>query len=72
MNPQFLWKMEKLLDLYEKEYDPKKPLICFDERPCFLIDNIIQPIEMKEKQSTREHYEYKKNGSCSLLLAVEL
>jgi len=63
--------MEQVLHLYEKSYNPKRPLICFDERPCFLIDNVLQPIEMKEKQSKREHHEYKKNGSCVLLLAVE-
>jgi hypothetical protein len=63
--------MEKTLDLYEQSYNPKRPLLCFDERPCFLIGNVLQPIEMKEGQSKREHYEYEKNGSCVLFLAVE-
>ena len=28
--------MEDLLDLYELPYDPRRPVICFDERPCQL------------------------------------
>jgi hypothetical protein len=30
----FVWRMEGLLDLYEEPYDPNKPVVCFDERPC--------------------------------------
>ena len=36
--------MEDVLDLYEQPYDPKHPVICFDERPCQLIDDAIIPI----------------------------
>jgi hypothetical protein len=37
----------------------------------FLIGDVIQPIPLESGQSKREHYEYQKNGSCALLLAVE-
>jgi len=37
----FIWHMEDVLDLYEQPYDPKHPVICFDERPCQLIDDAI-------------------------------
>jgi hypothetical protein len=41
--------MEDILDLYEESYDPKSPVICFDERPCQLVDDIVTPIAMKRK-----------------------
>lgn len=63
--------MEQILWLYALEYDPDYPVICFDERPCFLIENIKTPIAMRSGKITREHYAYKKNGSCSLLAAIE-
>lgn len=63
--------MEHILHLYEQPYNPQFPVVCFDERPCFLIGDVMQPIPMKPGQSQRIQYEYKKNGSCSLLLAVE-
>ncbi len=63
--------MEQILWLYALEYDPLYPVICFDERPCFLIENTKQPIAMRSGKITKEHYAYKKNGSCSLLAAIE-
>ena len=35
-NAQFVWRMEEILDLYEEPYDPNRPVVCFDERPCQL------------------------------------
>jgi len=63
--------MEQILWLYALDYDPLYPVICFDERPCFLIENIKTPIAMRSGKITKEHYAYKKNGSCSLLAAIE-
>ena len=36
-NAQFVWRMEEILDLYEEPYDPNRPVVCFDERPCQLL-----------------------------------
>ena len=63
--------MEKILDLYEKPYDPRYPLVCFDERPCQLIDDVVAPIAMKPGRSKREDYHYKRNGVCSVFIAFE-
>jgi len=63
--------MEQILWLYALEYNPLNPVLCFDERPCFLIENIKEPIPMRSGKVTKEHYAYKKNGSCSLLAAIE-
>jgi hypothetical protein len=71
ITPEFLARMERVLATYAKPYDPKRPVICFDERPCFLIENVLMPIPMSEGQTKREHYEYKKNGSACVLLAFE-
>lgn len=71
ITPDFLARMEKILHLYKQGYDPKRPVLCFDERPCFLIGDVLQPIPMSEGQSKREHYEYEKNGSACVLLAFE-
>lgn len=63
--------MEEVLHLYEQPYDPQWPLICFDERPCFLIEDIGGLIPMSPGKVKRYHYEYQKNGSCCVLLAFE-
>lgn len=63
--------MEQILWLYSLAYDSKFPVICFDERPCFLIENTKSPIPMRSGKITKEHYAYKKNGSCALLATIE-
>jgi hypothetical protein len=47
------------------------PVVCFDERPCFLIGNTVPSLALKAGRVGREHYEYKKLGSCALLAAIE-
>lgn len=63
--------MEQVLWLYSLPYDPECPVFCFDERPCFLIGDMVEPLSMQSGQIRKEHYAYEKNGSCALLLAIE-
>lgn len=63
--------MEDVLQQYHLPYDARHPLICFDERPCFLIEEGGAILPMSPGKAKRYHYEYKKNGSCCVLLAFE-
>jgi hypothetical protein len=63
--------MEQLLALYALPYDPQYPVICFDERPCFLIGETLVPIPMQPGKVRKQHYTYEKLGSCALLAAIE-
>jgi hypothetical protein len=63
--------MEQILALYALPYDPQYPVICFDERPCFLIGETLTPVPMRPGQVRKEHYAYEKLGSCALLAAIE-
>jgi transposase len=67
----FLWRMEQILTLYELPYDPKRPLICVDERPCQLIGDVLVPIPMEPGKAKRESYQYKRNGVCTVFMAFE-
>lgn len=63
--------MEDVLHQLALPYDPLRPLIYFDERPCFLIEDRGAIIPMSPGKAKRYHYEYKKNGSCCVFLAFE-
>ena len=63
--------MERLLWLYSLPYDPDYPVVCFDERPCFLIGEEVDPLPLQSGRVRKEHYAYEKNGSCALLAAIE-
>jgi hypothetical protein len=67
----FLAQMEQILWLYALPYDPAYPVICFDERPCFLIGDLVAPLALQPGQVRKEHYAYEKLGSCALLAAIE-
>lgn len=63
--------MEQILWLYALSYDPAYPVVCFDERPCFLIGDAVEPLALQTGRVRREHYAYEKHGSCALLAAIE-
>jgi hypothetical protein len=63
--------MEDLLDLYEQPYDADFPQVCFDERPCQLIGNQLLPLPMRPGSPRKEDYEYHRNGTCCVMIAVE-
>jgi hypothetical protein len=63
--------MELILWLYAQPYDPRYPVVCLDERPCFLIGDVIEPLAMQSRQVRKEHYAYAKLGSCALFAAIE-
>ena len=67
----FLAHLEHILWLYAQPYDPAYPVVCFDQRPCFLIGDTLLPRPMRKGEIAKEHYEYEKLGSCVLLAAVE-
>lgn len=71
MDSLFISKMENVLDHYEKNYNPQRPLLCFDERPCQLIEDILTPTPASSGKEKREDYHYKRNGVCAVLLAIE-
>jgi hypothetical protein len=63
--------MERLLWLYSLPLDARFPVVCFDERPCFLIGERVEALALKAGSPRKEHYEYAKHGSCVLLGAIE-
>ncbi|MFN0200910.1 MAG: IS630 family transposase [Bacteroidia bacterium] len=71
MNATFLSRLEQILALYMADYDVDRPVICFDERPCFLIGNTVEGLEMEAGNPKRENYAYEKHGSAAVLAAIE-
>lgn len=63
--------MEDVLDVYQRPYDPKQPVVCFDETSKELHDTPRGSIEPSAGQSKRIDYEYQRNGTASIFLWVE-
>lgn len=57
--------METFLWRYALPYDERYPVVCFDERLCFLIGEETGPIRMQSGRVAKQHCVYVKNGSCA-------
>ncbi len=58
--------MEDLLDLYNEPYDPKRPVVCFDECSYQLVEEVRLPLPPEPEQPERYDFEYKRNGTVNL------
>lgn len=72
INGEYLAKMEDVLDLYAQPQQAGVVRLCFDERPCQLIDHVLAPIPAKPGSTCKQHQEYQGNGVCNVLLAYNI
>jgi len=63
--------MEDVLEVYARPYDPARPVICMDEKPYQLLDEVRQPIPMEAGKVQKVDSEYKREGTCSIFLFTE-
>lgn len=70
LTPEFITRMEGLLELYTLPPNPSEPLICMDEKSKQLLHETREPLPMKEGSVLRRDYEYKRNGTRNIFLAV--
>lgn len=63
--------MEQVLEVYQQPYDPKHPVVCMDEQPKQLIDEVNLPVPARPGQVAKSDYEYVRHGVCNLWMFVE-
>ena len=62
----FVACMEDVLDVYELPYDPMYPVVCMDEKPYQLLDDVRQPLPVRPGDNQKTDSEYKRNGTLEL------
>ena len=63
--------MEEVLDLYEEPYDPRRPVVCFDETSTQLLAQTRPSLPPRPGIPLRQDYEYRREGTRNLFLACE-
>ena len=63
--------MEDVLDVYERPYDSRRPVVCVDESNKTLHAAPHGSLPVEPGQVQRQDYEYKRNGTLNLFMAVE-
>lgn len=67
----YVAKMEDVLDVYQRPYDPARPVICLDETSKELHATPRGQLPLQPDQPRREDYEYERHGVANLFMVLE-
>jgi len=70
-NGEFVWRMEDVLEVYKRPYNPRFPVVCMDESSKQLVGDTRPPTEMQPGQVKRLDSEYERKGTCNLFMFIE-
>lgn len=70
-NAEFVCAMEEVLEVYTRPYDPTRPVVCLDETSKQLVSETRTPLPAEPGQPERVDYEYERQGTANLFMAVE-
>ncbi len=71
LNDEFIERMEDVLKVYEKPPIKGKPVVCIDEKPLQLLDDVRPPSGCRPSEVKKVDYEYKREGTANVFCAVE-
>ncbi|MCX6621567.1 MAG: IS630 family transposase [Acidobacteria bacterium] len=71
LDGDYIQRMEDVLEVYEKPYDPAEPVICLDEKPVSLHADVRAPMPAKPGTEARRDNEYKRCGTANVFGVVE-
>lgn len=63
--------MEDVLCEYARPYDPRRPQVWVDERPCQLLADSRPVLPTRPGQVARYDYEYERHGMCNLFMIFQ-
>ncbi len=71
LNADYIQKMEDVLAVYERPYNPAEPVLCLDEKPVSLHADVRAPIPAKPGKVAKQDNEYKRCGTANVFGVVE-
>jgi DDE superfamily endonuclease len=63
--------MEDVLEVYERPYDARQPVICLDEKPITLHADLRPARPAAPGREARRDKEYERRGTANVFCAVE-
>src|SRR3954449_7947715 len=63
--------MEDVIQTYLLPYDPKYPVVCFDEACKQLFGEVREPLPTQPGSRAKQDYEYERKGVCNQLMMCE-
>jgi hypothetical protein len=71
LDEEYIARMEDVLAVYEKPLSECAPVVCIDEKPVVLHEDVRAPIPMQPGRIARRDYEYKRCGTANVFCGVE-
>jgi DDE superfamily endonuclease len=68
---KYVAKMEDVLSVYARPYDPKRPVVCVDEGAKELRSTPRGSLPMEPGEPERQDYEYARHGKANLFVSIE-
>ena len=70
-NADFVCAMEDVLEVYQRPYNPQRPVVCVDEATKQLVQETRCTIPAAPGRPERSDYEYERNGTANLFMIFE-
>lgn len=71
LNEEYIARMEEVLSVYEKPLSAQEPVVCMDEKPVVLHQEVRPPVPLKPGRVARRDGEYKRCGTANVFCGVE-
>lgn len=68
VDDEFIRCMEDVLEIYERDYNPREPVVCIDEKPTQLLRSYRPDIP---GQIIKQDYEYERKGVVNAFCGIE-
>ncbi len=63
--------MERILDIYQRSYNPENPVVCFDETNKQHLKEVMDALPTKEGHVRKEDSEYIRGGTSNIFMFFE-
>jgi len=71
LDEEYIAKMEDVLEVYERPYDQREPVVCLDEKPITLHADVRPASPAAPGREARRDNEYERRGTANVFCAVE-
>jgi transposase len=71
LDEEYIARMEDVLSVYEKPLSTGEPVVCIDEKPVVLHQEVRPPVVMRPGRVARRDSEYKRCGTANVFCGVE-
>ena len=71
LNEEYIARMEDVLAVYEKPLSAREPVVCIDEKPVVLHEEVRPPMAMQPGRIARRDAEYRRCGTANVFCGVQ-